>query len=164
MSYIHNNPDFSGEVQIKPKLIARIPYKFCKNGLTALDYFISMSPGLEFLKSAGALVISIHSNNTMFYTDQQWALDEYNRKFTENTAICNLVLFAEQWKNKHPEENPPAPRPQSHLQKLLNELHEDDENFDADYFDNTQNKSDVKKIIKFDRISDLIRRKRKGEW
>ena len=168
MSYIYD--DFDEEIIIKPNLIAKIPFQFFNHNLAALDFFISMSPGLQFLKNERALIISIQSNNTMFYTNKQYALQEYHEQFSENTAICNLVLFSEEWKKKNnktitPEPNkfPGAPNT---LKTLLDELYQDDENFDCDYFNPAfpAEKSQMKKIASDGLLKNLIRRKRYGDF
>ena len=158
MSHIYN--DFNEEIIIKPNLIAKIPFQFFKNNLAALDFFISMSPGLLFLKNERALIISIQSNNTMFYTNKQYALEEYHEQFSENIAVCNLVLFAEEWKKRN-------------NTTITSELHQDDENFDCDrfnpdYFDPTfpiekgkMKKQDPDRILK--NLKNMIARKRRGD-
>ena len=156
MSYIYD--DFDEEIIIKPNLIAKIPFQFFKNNLAALDFFISMSPGLVFLKNERALIISIQSNNTMFYTNKQYALKEYHEQFSENIAVCNLVLFAEEWKKRN-------------NTTITSELHQDDENFDCDrfnpdYFNPTFpiEKGKMKKIESDGILKNLIARKRRGDF
>jgi|TARA_R110000868_G_scaffold1745_2_gene14034 hypothetical protein len=173
MSYIYD--DFDEEIIIKPNLIAKIPFQFFKNNLAALDFFISMSPGLVFLKNERALIISIQSNNTMFYTNKQYALKEYHEQFSENIAVCNLVLFAEEWKKRNNTTITPEPKkfsgPPNTLKTLLNELHQDDENFDCDrfnpdYFNPTFpiEKGKMKKIESDGILKNLIARKRRGDF
>lgn len=170
MSFLHDLNGYDDVIYIKPKLLAKIPFQHFKNDLSAIEFFISLSPGLAFLKKEEALIISIHPHNAMFYTDNDWALKEYNKRFTDNTAVCNLVWFAEEWKKK----NAPVvtrPRtvveaPKNTLQSLLNQLHQDDENFDCDYFNPSfpVERKETKKQIGMAQIENLIKRKRKGDF
>lgn len=88
------------KVKIKPKLIAKIPFKWYANSIDAIDLFIDMSPGLMHFKKRDCLIVIVKSQSTMFMTDCERCLREYEDKFTENVAICNLKLFAEEYDKK----------------------------------------------------------------
>ncbi len=79
--------------KIKPKLIARIPFRGATNDFYILDAFIDMSPGLEFLKARGCLISVIHCTSASFYTDCDACYNRYKEKYTDNVAICNLKVF-----------------------------------------------------------------------
>ena len=79
--------------KIKPKLIAKMPFRGATNDFYILDAFITMSPGIEFLKARGCLITVIHCTSTSFYTDCETCYSRYKEKYTENVAICNLKFF-----------------------------------------------------------------------
>jgi len=131
--YMYNYHD-NEDKKIKPQLIARVPYKFSDNGLAPIDLFIDLSPGLVFLKQQNALLICVGNNNTQFYTDCERAYTAYKNTFSDNVAICNLVLFSEEFDKRAKQKNRETfkvvrgmvSQPDSKLRRLLSDLHEDD--------------------------------------
>lgn len=132
---------YEDEIKIKPKLIAKIPYKFFENGLKPLEFFIKLSPGLMFFKQQGTLIICVTKTSTQFYTDCERSYKAYKESFSENTAICNLVLFSEEYnkKTKNKIEDCKVmkfPTPEgSKLRQLLNDLHEGEDSGPTDILD-----------------------------
>ena len=136
MHLYHNEHYHNEDKKIKPKLIARVPYKFSDNGLAPMDLFIELSPGLVFLKQQDALLICVGNNNTQFYTDSERAYTAYKNTFSDNVAICNLVLFSEEF-NKRTKKTfqvmqGEKSREGSKLRQLLNDLHEGEDSGPAD--------------------------------
>lgn len=132
--HMYQNPDYydNEDKKIKPQLIARVPYKFSANGLAPMDLFIELSPGLMFLKQQDALLICVGSNNTQFYTDDERAYNSYKQSFSDNMAICNLVLFSEEFNKRAQQKTKKTlqvvqgtgSRKPSKLRRLLSDLHE----------------------------------------
>lgn len=131
--HMYQNPDYDDEdKKIKPQLIARVPYKLSANGLAPMDLFIELSPGLVFLKQQGALLICVGNNNTQFYTDCERAYTAFKNTFSDNVAICNLVLFSEEFNKRAQQKTKKTfqvvqgtgSREPSKLRRLLSDLHE----------------------------------------
>lgn len=132
--HMYQNPDYydNEDKKIKPQLIARVPYKFSANGLAPMDLFIELSPGLMFLKQQDALLICVGNNNTQFYTDSERAYNSYKQSFSDNMAICNLVLFSEEFNKRAQQKTKKTlqvvqgtgSRKPSKLRRLLSDLHE----------------------------------------
>jgi hypothetical protein len=140
--HMYQNPDYyhNEDKKIKPQLIARVPYKFSANGLAPMDLFIELSPGLMFLKQQDALLICVGINNTQFYTDCERAYTTFKNTFSDNVAICNLVLFSEEF-NKRAQQTTKetfqvvqgtGSKEGSKLRRLLNNLHEGEDPGSAD--------------------------------
>ena len=132
--HMYQNPDYydNEDKKIKPQLIARVPYKFSANGLAPMDLFIELSPGLMFLKQQDALLIFVGNNNTQFYTDSETAYTAYKNTFSDNVAICNLVLFSEEFNKRAQQKTKKTfqvvqgtgSREPSKLRRLLSDWHE----------------------------------------
>ena len=132
--HMYQNRDYydNEDKKIKPQLIARVPYKFSANGLAPMDLFIELSPGLVFLKQQGALLICVGNNNTQFYTDSERAYITFKNTFSDNVAICNLVLFSEEFNKRAQQKTKKTfqvmqgtgSRGPSKLRRLLSDLHE----------------------------------------
>ena len=140
--HMYQNPDYydNEDKKIKPQLIARVPYKFSTNGLAPMDLFIELSPGLVFLKQQDALLICVGNNNTQFYTDCERAYTAYKNTFSDNVAICNLVLFSEEFNKRARQKTKKTfqvvqgtgSKDGSKLRRLLNNLHEGEDPGSAD--------------------------------
>ena len=109
--------------KIKPKLIAKMPFRGATNDFYILDAFIAMSPGIEFLKARGCLITVIHCTSTSFYTDCETCYERYKEKYTDNVAICNLKVFFDSVTD---EATGQIKKP-TKLRKLINDLHGKDE-------------------------------------
>ncbi len=136
MHLYHNEHYHDEDKKIKPKLIARVPHRLFDHGLAPMDLFIELSPGLVFLKEQDALLICVGSYNTQFYTDNERAYNTYKRSFSDNVAICNLVLFKEEF-NKRTKKSFQVvqgikSRDGGKLRRLLNDLHKGEDPGPAD--------------------------------
>jgi hypothetical protein len=131
------------ETKIKPKLIAKMPFRGATNDFYILDAFIDMSPGLEFLKARGCLISVIHSTSTSFYTDCENCYGRYKEKYTENVAICNLKVF---FASVTDEDTGEIKKP-TKLRKLLDELHGKDED-EEEFHDSATRAENILKLIR----------------
>ena len=129
--------------KIKPELIARMPFRGATNDFYILDAFITMSPGIEFLKARGCLITVIHCTSTSFYTDCETCYSRYKEKYTENVAICNLKFFFDSVTDEVTGE---IKKP-TKLRRLLDKMYGKDER-EEDSHDSANRAEDILKLIR----------------
>ena len=85
--------EYDEHTQIKPVIVTKFPMRYDRFGTQYLDQFVELSPGLQWLKSKDALIITIQARSVTFYTDCKECLEEFKSRWTENVAIIPLNVF-----------------------------------------------------------------------
>jgi len=85
--------EYDEHTQIKPAIVTKIPMRYDRFGTEYLDQFVDLSPGLQWLKSKDALIITIQARSVTFYTDCKECLEEFKSRWTENVAVIPLNVF-----------------------------------------------------------------------
>ena len=85
--------EYDEHTQIKPAIVTKIPMRYDRFGTQYLDQFVELSPGLQWLKSKDALIITIQARSVTFYTDCKECLEEFKSRWTENVAVIPLNVF-----------------------------------------------------------------------
>lgn len=87
--------------EVPYRILAKTPL-WAIGGIEFLSQYISASPGLDFLlNEIGHLDIHVVDNTVIFTCNHGHSLEQYDKRFSNNIAICPTTFFLSEFVEQH---------------------------------------------------------------